>query len=203
MPLFKQWEDSANTTVSIWKIEEGEDFFWKNARLKSDKKFLSRRLEHLASRYLLLQFLPDLSVDQIVISDSGKPHAPTHPAFFSISHSFPYAAVAISFDRETGIDIQVYQEKILRLQHKFLSDREQALFGNDQKKIALAWTAKEAAFKWYALGGVDFIGHMPIHHLEFNGELADLILNFSKENHEQELLLKGGLDKEFAWAYVL
>jgi len=202
MPLFKQWQDN-DTTISIWKIEEAEDFFYEKAKLKSDKKFLHRRLEYLAGRYLLLQFLPDLSLDQIVISDSGKPHAPGHPAFFSISHSFPYAAAAISFDKETGIDIQIYQEKILRLQHKFLSEKEQLLFENDPQKIALGWTAKEAAFKWHALGGVDFIRHMPITDLTLDGTLADLKMDFSKEHHRQELSLKGGLEKEFAWAYVL
>jgi len=201
MPLFKQWQDN-KTTISIWKIEEEEDFFLKNAGLKSDKKFLHRRLEHLASRYVLLQFLPDLSLDQIVISDSGKPHAPGHPAYFSISHSFPYAAVAISHDQETGIDIQVYQEKILRLQHKFLSEQEQSLFENDPKKITLAWTAKEATFKWYALGGVDFIRHMPISDLKLKGSHAHLRMQFSKEHHHHDLTLKGGMEDDFAWAYL-
>ena len=201
MPLFKQWQDK-NTTISIWKIEEEENFFLKKAGLKSDKKFLHRRLEHLASRYLLVQFLPDLVLDQIIISDSGKPHAPGHPAYFSISHSFPYAAVAISHDQETGIDIQVYQDKILRLQHKFLSDKEQLLFENDPQKITLAWTAKEAAFKWYALGGVDFIRHMPINDLKLTGKMADLKMKFSKEHHDRELVLKGGMEDDFAWAYL-
>ncbi len=58
---------------------------------------------------------------------------------------------------EAGIDIQTWHEGIERIQSKFLSPVEQKMFDNDPKLLTLAWSAKEAVYKWSTERSVDFI----------------------------------------------
>ncbi len=200
MPYYRKARYHNTTEVAIWKIEETETFFCEQTGLVSDKKHEQRRLEHLAGRFLLKHLYPDFPLDQVLISAGGKPYLPGNELFFSISHSFPYIAVAIDQHYETGIDIQIMQQKIVRLQHKFLSEREQQICANDLGRLTLAWAAKEAKFKQYGRGAVDFIQHMPINSMEIEGEDAQLTMTFAKEAQMPTVTLGGGLEKDFAWA---
>jgi phosphopantetheinyl transferase (holo-ACP synthase) len=70
-----------------------------------------------------------------------------------------------------GIDIEVPTPKVERIKHKFLHLEELALFDDGafdqpgetmpplqtaQDKLTLLWSAKEAVFKWWSYGNVDF-----------------------------------------------
>lgn len=167
----------------IWHIEEEETYFSSSLGFGSDKKHPERRLEHLAGRFLLQQLEATFPFEKMVISPEGKPELSDGSLYFSISHSFPYAAAIISRKKAVGVDIQMYVDKIERLQHKFLSDAEQQLTYNDIKKITLAWTAKEALFKYYGLGAVDFKLDMPIQDIlwyEHNAKIS-MLLNKTRE----------------------
>jgi 4'-phosphopantetheinyl transferase len=203
MPVYKKWQHPNNTHIVIWKIEESEDFFMEQTGLQSEKKSDIRRLEHLAGRFLLQHTLPGFPLRDIAISPLGKPYLPGHPLFFSISHSYPFAAVAINTTREVGIDIQTLQQKILRVQHKFLSATEQAFCENNPEKITLAWSAKEAVFKKYGLGSVDFIRHMPITGMQIQNREAELTMEFSRELPAETMHLYGSLEDDFAWSVTL
>lgn len=202
MPIWKQY-DKADTRIAIWKIEEPEVFFSEHTRLQSDKKGEIRRLEHLAGRFLLQQAVPGLSLDQIAVSPLGKPFLKDNNLHFSISHSFPYVGVVVDAVKEVGIDVQTLQDKIHRLQHKFLSAEEQALCEQQTGKITLAWAAKEAAFKRYGLGAVDFIRHMPIRQMHIQDREAVLEMEFSRELPAVTLELCGGIEPDFAWSVTL
>lgn len=200
MPIYNQGQHGDHTRTAIWKIEEPEDFFREHTGLVSDRKSEVRRLEHLATRYLLQLTHPGFPVDRIALSPLGKPFLPDGSLHFSISHSFPYVAVAIDTQKEIGIDIQVFQPKILRLQSKFLSPAEQALCGDQPELITLAWAAKEAAFKRYGKGAVDFIRHMPITSMNIHAGQAELSMLFSREEPLTDLKLYGALEPDFAWS---
>ena len=202
MPLYKEY-DKAGVRILIWKIGESEAFFQEHTGLESDKKSELRRLEHLAGRFLLQQAAPGLSFEHIAISHLGKPFLPGNELHFSISHSFPFIGVAVDHAKETGIDVQTLQDKILRLQHKFLSPEEQALCGQEKEKITLAWAAKEAAFKRYGLGAVDFIRHMPIREMQIDNRDATLKMEFTREQPAITLDLCGGIEPDFAWSVTL
>ena len=98
----------------------------------------------------------------ILLDDQDKPRVANNEYFFSISHSWPYVAVVISPYVEAGIDIQCWHPRMEKLQSKFLSAEEQQLFKNDTSLITMAWCAKEAAYKWQGMRGVEFIDHLPI-----------------------------------------
>jgi len=202
MPVYKKWEQNG-VRVAIWKIEEPEVFFREHTGLLSDKKSEVRRLEHLAGRFLLKHVQPDFPLEQIETSALGKPFLPGNPRHFSISHSFPYIGVAIDAEKETGIDVQVLQEKIVKLQYKFLSETEQGFCGNRPDRITLAWAAKEAAFKRYGLGAVDFIRHMPIRDMVVSGQDARMTMEFLREEPGRHIHLSGGIEPEFAWSVTL
>lgn len=187
----------------IWKVTEPESFFTAHTGLYPDKKSELRRLEHLAGRYLLQQVVPGLSLDRVAISQLGKPYLRDGGLHFSISHSFPYVGVAADEHKEVGIDVQTLQDKIQRLQYKFLSDAEQDICGQATERITLAWAAKEAAFKRYGLGAVDFIRHMPIRGMQLSGNEARLQMEFLREEPAVMLELGGGIEPDFAWSVTL
>src|SRR5690606_22688849 len=131
-----------------------ELYFNEQAGVISNKIHLKRRLEYLASRLCLKLLIPDLDIYKIEKDEEGKLFLPDSNIHFSISHSFTFVAVAVSVHHTIGIDIQTKQEKILRLQSKFMSEYEQSLCQNNIDNITFAWCCKEAMYKKYGLGGL-------------------------------------------------
>ena len=203
MPIFKELIINEHAKAAIWKVEEEESFFTAQTGLTSDKKNEVKRKEHLAGRFLLKHLMPEFELEKIVISPLGKPYLIEEPLHFSITHSFPYIGVAINFEKEIGIDVQTIQERIHRIQYKFLSEQEQLLCEDKTGKITLAWTSKEAAFKRYGLGAVDFIEHMPIVDMEFQEQKAFIKMAFAKEAAIFNIDLIGGIETDFAWSVTL
>ena len=94
----------------------------------------------------------------------------------------------------------MYVEKIGRLQDKFLSVTEQELTRNDIQKITLTWAAKEAVFKYYGLGSVDFKSDMPIQGISWNEHNAEISMLLNKT---RELCrLNGFTAKDFAVSWL-
>src|SRR5690606_11835849 len=137
-------------------VSESETFFSDALGFVSERKTEKRRLEFLASRYLLQYLLPGFPFGSLKVTDQGKPALENDIVHFSISHSFPYVAVVIG-NRSVGIDVQVYREKIHRVKHKFLSPEELIIVQEKTENLTLAWTVKESVFNWYGAGSVDLI----------------------------------------------
>src|SRR5690606_21256107 len=94
-------------------------------------------------------------------------------------------------------------EKISRLQHKFLSEKEQAFFQNDIRQITLAWAGKEAAFKWSEHAHFDFIQHLPIQSYQLTNLDATMTLDVQQQQPYNTLNLNGQLEEEFGWMFTL
>lgn len=167
MPIFFQHQINETTRLGVWKIEETEEFFKGNVPQHRDVTHPHKRLQHLAGRFLLQYLFPDFPYELIQIADTRKPFLPNEQYHFSISHCGDYAAAIISRDRRVGIDIEIPVEKIGRIMHKFLTAKEHSLFNlvagaedssviNSYDEPTILWSAKEAVFKWYGYGGVDF-----------------------------------------------
>lgn len=199
MPLHYA-KDGANYKLAVWKIEEEESFFEERLGFISEKKHPKRRLEHLAGRYLLEHLSAGFPFHQIEISATGKPNLPNQDLFFSISHSYPYAAAIISKEKEVGIDIQLFVSKIERLQGKFLSEEEKSFCENKIERITIAWSAKEALFKYYGLGAVDFIKDIPIEAIEWANNEAKISMVMNKTREACELT--GRIEDDFALVWL-
>ncbi|MGZ5220203.1 MAG: 4'-phosphopantetheinyl transferase family protein [Chitinophagaceae bacterium] len=163
MPIFFQHQINETTRLGIWKIEENEDFFKSKVPLQRDVTHPHKRLQHLAGRFLLQFLFPDFPYELIRIADTRKPFLPNEQYHFSISHCGIYAAAIVSRNHRVGIDIEIPVEKIVRIREKFLHKEEIIHFPeSDIQKLTLFWSAKEAVFKWYGDGGVDFREHIQL-----------------------------------------
>jgi phosphopantetheinyl transferase len=125
-----------------------------------------KRLQHLAGRYLLQYLYPDFPYELIRIADTRKPFLANEAYHFSISHCGDYAAVIVSETRRVGIDIEIPRPNVERIRHKFLTEAEEtvvrSLPSQQDAALTLAWSAKEAVYKWYGYGGIDFRGHIQL-----------------------------------------
>lgn len=186
MPLVYQHTINSNTKLGLWHIEEPEEFFLAKVPLKRDVSHPHKRLQHLAGRYLLPTLFEDFPLEEILIADTRKPFLPDEQYHFSISHCGNYAAAIASAQQRVGIDIEQPTEKIFRIIHKFLNADERQILNEPMSSsqllqtATLLWSAKEAMFKWYGAGGVDFRKHMHIMHVNGTEEEGKLRCIFSK-----------------------
>jgi len=187
MPLVYQHTINSSTKLGLWHIQEPEEFFLKKVPLKRDVTHPHKRLQHLAGRYLLPALFEDFPLEEILIADTRKPFLPEEQYHFSISHCGNFAAAIASSEQRVGIDIEQPTEKIFRIIHKFLNENEKSLLdepmGTRQllQMATLLWSSKEAMFKWYGDGGVDFKNHMHIETIQGTGEEGKLHCQFLKQ----------------------
>lgn len=196
MALFYQHTINENTKLGIWRIEENESFFLNTVPLQQEISHPHKRLQHLAGRYLLQYMFPDFPYDLIKIADTRKPFLTNEAYHFSISHCGDFAAAIVSRKNRVGVDIEQVKPMIQRIRHKFLSEDEMKLLEDSQKDfgftaintsdvissvttqsslpspniyvLTLAWSAKEAIYKWHGNGGLDFKKHMQLKSLKQN-----------------------------------
>lgn len=158
MPLIRTIQIDPETRLGVWQIEESADFFETRVQVQSTIHHPHKRLQHLAGRYLLTSLFADFPIADIRITHNRKPVLTDGRFHFSISHCEDYAAAIISRTCSVGIDIERMQPTIEKISGKFLNDAERA-FIDPTRELAhktICWSAKEAVYKWYGLGGIDF-----------------------------------------------
>jgi phosphopantetheinyl transferase len=183
MPLVYSKHINSFTKIGVWHITEAENFFLQKVSLQRSITHPHKRLQHLAGRYLLQILFPSFPTAMIEIAETRKPFLADEAFHFSISHCGDYAAAIVSTQNRVGVDIEIPHPKVERIQHKFISDEEQKVLAtfNFDKKITMAWSIKEAMFKWYAIGEVDFKKHMQILSIISNEEGYAANCIFTKE----------------------
>jgi len=211
LPIFYQQQVDETTRLGVWKIEETEEFFKNNVPQHRDVTHPHKRLQHLAGRFLLRYLFPDFPYELIQIADTRKPFLPDEQYHFSISHCGDYAAAIVSKDKRVGIDVEIPTEKILRIQHKFLSGEERNLFNilrlreavgqkysiHDTQLTTLLWSAKEAVFKWYGEGGVDFSEQIQLRKFDIDQEIIECF--FTKNNSHMLIYFREFEHLVLAW----
>jgi phosphopantetheinyl transferase len=184
MPLFYQQNINPTTKLAVWHIQEPEEFFYEKAILQRNIVHPHKRLQHLAGRYLLKFLYPDFPNDEMMVADTRKPYLPNEQFHFSISHCGDYAAAIVSIDRRVGIDIELKTERVENIKHKFLHADELTAVENSADNnislLTLLWTAKEAMYKWWGFGEVDFSDVLRLKVPEMKSE-GRLIGSFEKE----------------------
>ncbi len=186
MPVFFQHQINDHTRLGIWKIEESEEFFKAHVPVHREVTHPRKRLQHLAGRFLLPFLFPDFPHRLIRIADTKKPFLAGEQYHFSISHCGDYAAAIVSRDKRVGIDIEIPAEKIEMIRWKFLKEQEWALFqlaesmDPDYRLLTLLWSCKEAVFKWYGGGEVDFRKHIQLQAIDPDNQRISCF--FAKNN---------------------
>ena len=190
MPLFFQQDINEDTRLGIWHITEEEAFFQQKVPLNRELTHPHKRLQHLAGRFLLQHLFPDFPYAEMLIADSRKPYLPDEQYHFSISHCGDYAAAIVSKTKRVGIDIEVPNARVLKIASKFLHEDERAYVSSqpdtsDHQLLTTLWSAKEAAFKWWSFGSVDFSEHIRLDPFDFvsAGEITGRFIRDEEQFH--------------------
>jgi len=190
MPLVYQQNINETTKLAVWHITETEDFFLQEVPLQREISHPHKRLQHLAGRILLKKLQPDFPYELIKIADTRKPFLENEAYHFSISHCREYAAAIVSKTDRVGVDIELVDPKVEKVQHKFLSEPEQQILIHQSsilniQLLTLAWSIKEVIYKWYGEGGVDFKEHIHIDNIFLNehGGMAECAVSKNIMRH--------------------
>ena len=189
MPLVYQQNINETAKIGVWQIKENEQFFLEQVSAQKEITHPHKRLQHLAGRYLLKQLDADFPIALIKINSSGKPFMENDHVHFSISHCGDYAAAIISNIKSVGIDIELSDARIEKIQKKFVNEKElgisSALPLNTHEQLTLIWGIKEAMFKWDGKGVIDFKRHLCINAIHFSGGKYLSSCIFKKGEHRK------------------
>jgi len=114
-----------------------------------------RELEKAGSQFLLKEMLKKEAFE-LNYTAVNKPFLKGRTEHISISHSHDKLVIIINEKENTGIDIELIRDKILKIQHKFLNQNEVNFTKNNVEKLITVWAAKEAMYKVYGLKELDF-----------------------------------------------
>lgn len=112
-----------------------------------------KRKEFLASRLALCHLDPNYCIvyeGRIPNLDNGN--------FVSLTHAHHVAAAVLSKNFVVGIDVEMQREQLFKISDKFLHPEEKAQVRKAQElhDLHVYWGAKEAMYKIYKKGKVDF-----------------------------------------------
>lgn len=165
MPLFFYKKIEHEYELAVWRMEEDESFFLSKLKMTEEdevrlKQFQNptRRLEWLASRWLLRYILHPEKPIQLNTDENRKPFLKNFPHHISISHCRQFAAVLVSEKVKTGIDVEHIHPRIKRIAHKFLNlpEEEMILPEFEEEMLTTIWSVKEAVFKLHGRGELAF-----------------------------------------------
>jgi len=171
MPVILNKIIDEHTRLAVWKIEETEEELFRGLQLKTHElDFIAslnngKRLLHwLSTRLLLRTMLQTSDYIDSRMDDQGKPYLVNGDYQISFSHSFDYASVMISKNKQVGVDIELIKDKIQKIKNKFLKPSELSGLHDRDNTLALyiCWCAKEAIYKWYGKKGLEFKKHIDI-----------------------------------------
>lgn len=148
MPLYRDFSDD-NATILLWKYDELEDL---NPELLLEKENLEKVKDYhptkLKETLLIRKILKSILPDHQILYEGRQPYLWPKDYEISVTHSFPFAALAISKNK-VGIDIEPFNIKIERIRHKFLQE-EESVFIEEGKEVAyltVIWSLKESMYK--------------------------------------------------------
>lgn len=209
MPLILDHTIEENTRIGLWQIDESNEWFIDNLKLtKLESEALTamkhhRQQEWLSSRWLLHILNDSDKRIQITKDAFGKPHFENKENHLSLSHSKDKVAVIIS-NKSVGIDIEKIDEKIFKIEHKFISDTEQAYESNKKLEAChIFWGSKECMYKAYGKRELDFRKHMHLFPFKIFSDNIELKGTVNKEEIFQEYSIYAQKIKGFYLIYSI
>jgi phosphopantetheinyl transferase len=197
MSLYRHTKLSQHIQLGIWEITESVEELFHGIVIHEEEKASydsftnnSRKKQWLATRRLLaiLGKRDDLWIDH---DENRKPIISDNDICISITHTQDYAAILLGKNVSLGIDIEKIHPRILKIKHKFVADEEFLFLSEDENYLAqlyLIWSAKEAMFKYYEKGNMDFKKHMFVYPFEFKKSgIINAHINCNHMNQEINL----------------
>ena len=148
MPIYRDYSD-IKAKILLWKYDEKENFdphqLLESENFDRVTAFHPKKLlETLMVRQMLRNELPHHKI----LYKERRPYLIPGDYEVSITHSFPFAAVAFSREK-IGIDIERFNPKLLRLMDKFMYPEERTFIPEDQlvQYLTIIWSVKESLYK--------------------------------------------------------
>lgn len=173
MPLFKSFL-LQKAEISVWSFCELESY---DAEVlleaenygKLENAHPRRVTELLMVRKILKEKLPN---HKILYRDR-QPYLYPSDFQISVTHSFPFAALALSKSR-IGIDMEKISKRICKIRHKFLTAAEQSFIEEhrEAEMLTAMWCIKESLYKMH---------HSNLYSLKENYEIAPFSLDCPKQ----------------------
>ncbi|MCS6967969.1 MAG: 4'-phosphopantetheinyl transferase superfamily protein [Cytophagales bacterium] len=172
MPLVKKVFIENYAVWGIWQIDENIDQLHEFlATLGVSYSCLhiqavEKRKESLAARALAHVLARDIQLNtgKIVLDRWGSPCWECATAALSLSHTRGFAAAFIHCSATScGIDIERPTPRLLKVATRVFSPQELAWADNRIEQLTVLWCAKEALYKWYKVGHLDFRTHIAVH----------------------------------------
>lgn len=148
MPLYRDFSDH-NATILLWKYDDTEEL---NPEILLEKENFPKVKDYhpvkLKEILLVRKILHEILPGYKILYDGRIPYLEPRDFEISITHSFPYAALAIA-KHKIGIDIEPFNEKIAKIQHKFVYDNETGFIekGREVAYLTVIWSVKESLYK--------------------------------------------------------
>lgn len=165
-------QQQQQTQLLVWEHSEPAHFFeqalelplLQQEQLNAKYSHDAARLDWLASRYVLQQ-LSGQHCSSFYKDVAGKLRVPDNPFYYSISHSGAYVAV-VQAATTVGVDVQIPNAKLTRIAHKYIAPPVLSMLQETPDAypdyLHYYWGIKEALFKAYGQGQVNFIEHLHI-----------------------------------------
>lgn len=148
MPLFKDFSDE-KATILLWKFDDQEDLDI-NILLEPENrdKVSNYHPVKIKETLLVRKALKTILPDHKILYNNREPYLVPADYEISITHSFPFAAIAVSKNK-IGIDMEKFNTKIQRIEHKFVKEEETNFFHPDEavEYLTVIWSVKESLYK--------------------------------------------------------
>ena len=191
MPLIFKENLLENNLWGIWEIKEEEDWFFNQWQLSPEENLHfnklkgRKRLEYLSARHLV-HLLTGLDHRMQIHTDlAGKPIFLWDPNLnLSISHSHQYAAAILSKTSKVGIDIQLIVPQMQKVAKRVFSLTELSFASteNELEMLHILWGIKEAVYKAFGLGGIDFKNQISVYPFIYQYPKGNIKADLIKEN---------------------
>ncbi len=165
----KDLPDVRDGLLGIWELTDTGESLLQNLHLtQTELQELGyitndkRKREYLSVRLLLREMNKERS--EIYYNLSGKPYLPGSGCHLSIAHSQDLAVIVLSGEN-AGIDVEALTRNTDKIAGRFLSEAELADIArtsDPQLQRIIYWCAKEAAYKYACMEGLEFKNHILI-----------------------------------------
>lgn len=159
MPIIEDFAPFPNTRILIWQITETVDILLSKIQLdNSSKQILDLKKKEIHKKQFLAirNILELMSSEKYLVSYSelGKPYLNSKKNI-SVTHSGSYAALIVS-DKQVGIDLEEFGEKIKKIEKKFLDVELNYPIDLCTSNLLVYWNIKESIFKSLENKPMDF-----------------------------------------------
>jgi len=164
---------------------------------------LKRKIEKAGADFLLKAMLRN-DMLSICNDESGQPRIQGAGGHISLSHSRNIIALQYSPAMPCGVDVQHFEERILRLKDKFLNAPELAFIetipdAEKVKYITTCWSVKEVVYKIHGAGFIDYHEGFRIRPFRLSGEA--IRCDVSTAGIEETYTINYLIEKEYVIAY--